>query len=157
MESLLNGIKHLLVAISGALVIAVPHSAVSNPTPTPNTTDTIIIASKSAELEKLITISGSYTYIGQELRYSVNTPKSGGEISGEVSGLCNGSTEGKFEGGEGGKIEGRASADCGIGFIRQKVNVSYTGRLFPEKKLMEINWNGQIPYFGDHGSFSYSY
>lgn len=155
MESIIQGFKHLLTVLAGV-------SLLSAPTVKPSPNPSIIppkpqIKSNQPIKPDFETISGNYSYLGQDLHYKAGFPKDGGEVTGEVNGLCNGSTHGIFGGGEGGKIEGKLSADCGIGFIRQKVGVSYNGKLYPQKRLMEINWEGEIPYFGDHGSFSYNY
>jgi len=157
MEAILTGIKHIFVAIAGAALLAAPKPVSHTPTPSPTPTPSSSINQTVNANNDQITVSGSYTYLGQEISYNVNVPKKGGKFNGSVSGLCNGTTLGTFDGGEGGKIQGTAVADCGFGFLGQSINLTYTGKLYPEKRSMKIDWTGEIPHFGNSGSFSYNY
>lgn len=133
--------------VTGATVAG--NAAMSTPRP-------LITPSPSPKVVEVPVVvrSGEYAISGQSVKYLVNIPKNGGEIKGNITGTCDGPISGNFDGNEGGKIEGRAKASCGIAFIRQNIEVSYTGNLYLKQGRADLNWTGDIPFSPSSGSFS---
>ncbi len=158
MHFLISKITYIVAAFSTTILLIIPKPAHFNPhnqqaNPASNESTS---SSNLSDLNYLI-ISGSATYLGMSVHYNIETLKTGGNITGTVGGLCSGTTQGNYSGGEGGSIKGKATAVCGVGIIKQNINIGYTGRLFPQKRVVQINWQGSIPQLGNHGSFSYNY
>lgn len=107
--------------------------------------------------QNIITRSGKITYSGQSVKYSINVPKNGGQITGYVSGVCKGSLTGNYDGIEGGKISGKTSQSCGIGFIRKTFNITFNGKLYLKQGKIDLNWEGNIPSTPGKGSYSFNF
>lgn len=112
----------------------------------------VVTPSPISQVE-MVNRSGEFSSSGQTVRYSLRMSKNGGEITGNITGSCEGPIKGSFEGGEGGKIEGKAKASCGIAFIRQNIEVNYSGKLYLKEGKADLNWIGEIPFVANSGSF----
>lgn len=107
--------------------------------------------------QNMVVRSGVITYSEQSVKYIINIPKNGGDVTGSVSGICNGSITGTYDGGEGGNISGTANPSCGVAFIRQTFNISYNGQLYLKQGKADLNWEGDIPSTPGKGSYTFNF
>ena len=147
---------------NSGIVSLEPSTGTPTPAPT-NTASSNSTAQPTADLtpkplpDEQVTASGEYTYLGQSITYSFNFPKNGGTVSGSVGGVCNGPVTGKFEGGNGGKISGKISGSCGVGILSQNIQADYSGKAYLNTDKIDINWEGNIPFFSNLGSFTLNF
>jgi len=84
-------------------------------------------------------IQGTYSYLGQSIKYLFLVPKNGGGFSGSIGGACEGTVSGEYEGGNSGKISGRVSGDCNFLFIKSSgLSTGYKGFLYPDSKKIVL-------------------
>lgn len=144
MDNLILGFKSIALSLIATLT-ALSHTGVApspSPTPEPSPDKNTIIR------------SGEYSYSNYTLKYTLRIPKNGGDISGYFSGVCTGPITGKYEGGEGGKVEGRAEANCKIVILKYDLKATYSAKLYLKEGKADINWEGEIPYTPNKGSFT---
>lgn len=154
MDNLILGIKYLILSTTTAIVTAVSSAVpmqqeeIINPTPEP----TPVVAGQD-----IVTREGEYSYKGYALKYSINVPQKGGTISGSFSGVCEGPITGTFDGKEGGKVEGEAKAICKVAILTFDLKAKYDGALYLKTGKVDINWEGEIPYTQNKGSFTVNF
>lgn len=147
MNNILLGLQHIILASSAVLAAYFPAVANINPLPSPAPRPEI-------RTQNIITRSGSYSYSGQTLNYSVNIPKDGGEINGRFSGVCNGPIRGYFKGAPSYAVDdGKVQATCLI-LLNKKLSVTYIAHLDLKGGKAHIDWVGDIPYTPGKGSFT---
>lgn len=147
--NLSNMIASIMAAVVGLASSVVP--GISTPQATPTPTPNVVIQ------ENMVIRSGEISYSGQSVKYSINIPKNGGDITGSISGVCTGDITGTYDGIEGGKVSGEANPSCGIAFLRQTFNISYDGQLYLKQGKVDLNWEGNIPSTPGKGFFSYNF
>lgn len=140
-KNLTLGIVATVAAASSTLPIIKPQN-IPSPKPSP------------VNIQDTVTRSGQYSYNGYTLKYIVNVPKRGGPITGNFEGVCTGPITGKFAGPEGGKVEGEARANCKIAIFNYNLKAVYSGKLYLKQGKLDVNWEGQIPYTDNKGSFT---
>ncbi len=145
MIDFIEGIKNFALAASAVMSVYFPAVAQNIDLPKP-----------SLMPENIITRSGQYTYSGQTLKFIVNIPKSGGEVSGKFNGVCSGPITGHYNSGPAQSIEGKASATCLI-LLNKKLSVNYIAHLNLEKGKAYIDWTGNLPYTPGKGSFTFDF
>lgn len=107
---------------------------------------------KSGEVEEQkITISGSYSYLGKDVKFTASFPVGGGAVTGSIEGLCWGSITGNYAGGEGGRILGTGEVTCGIGLLKPKGTGRFDGDVYPKQGKAIIHIEGKVV-----GVFSFS-
>lgn len=152
MDIIIQGIKQLLVVISGATLMVFspgelpPESEESVPV-----AEHAAVADTSADDSKMVTISGEETYLGKGVKYTMRFPESGGSIEGNFRGLCEGDLDGNYEGGDHGKAEVHAEGKCNVSFIEKKIKVDYDGTINVSEGNTSGKWTGNFP-FKDKGS-----
>ncbi|MBI3486189.1 hypothetical protein HY025_04615 [Candidatus Daviesbacteria bacterium] len=152
MFNLFNGFQKLSLSVVAALssiVASQPAVVAKAPVKTPSPVATVI--------QDTVTKSGEYNYSGQSIKYIVNFPKQAGKITGNLSGTCSGPIDGNFDGKEGGQIEGKVSASCQVAFLKQDFVVNYSGKLYLKDGRADLNWQGNIPFTENHGSFTLNF
>lgn len=142
-------IASVMTAVVGLASSVVPGISTLQATPTP--TPSVVIQ------ENMVIRSGEISYSGQSVKYSINIPKNGGEVTGSVTGICEGNIKGTYDGVEGGKISGTASPSCGVAFVRQTFNISYEGQLYLSQGRANLNWEGNIPSTSGKGSYIFNF
>ena len=142
-------IASVMATVSGITSSVLPSITPPQITPTPQSP--IFIQ------ENIISRSGEIFYAGQTIKYSINIPKNGGDITGSVNGICEDQIIGTFDGIEGGKIAGTASPNCGVAFIRKTFNVSYEGQLYLKQGRAVLNWTGDIPSTSGKGTYIFNF
>lgn len=150
MNNILLGLQHFALGTVAFLSTINPggianHKPQVTPTPKP-------VINKN-----IVSRSGQYSYSGYTLKYTVNVPKDGGEVTGSLDGVCKGPITGKFEGGEGGSVEGSAKASCGISFITYDLEAKYNGKIYLKEGKIDLDWEGKIPYTKNQGSFTINF
>lgn len=88
--------------------------------------------------ENYLYAQGTYSYLGQKLEYLFLIPKKGGSFSGSIKGACQAQVGAVYAGGEGGEVKGKAGGECKIFFVSYKGSTDFTGRLYQQQKLLEI-------------------
>lgn len=151
MEIIIQGIKQLLVVISGATLMVFSPSELPPETEAPVPVTEHIITDTSSNDPEMIALSGEETYRGKGVKYSMTFPESGGPIEGSFHGLCDGSLNGNYEGGDHGRAEVRAEGKCNVSFIEKKIKVNYTGTINVHEGNTSGKWTGNFP-FKDRGS-----
>lgn len=134
-----------------ATTVAYP-SLSASPAPSSTTNNT------SAPTD-IITTTGSFSYLGQGVNYTLSFPKNGGDVTGSFDGLCNGSANGNYTGGDGGHVEGNVSGECVVlGFIKQPVDVKYWGNIWLKQGKINLEWEGKTGIYNlNKGSFSLNF
>lgn len=88
--------------------------------------------------ENYIYIRGTYSYLGQKIKYFLIVPRKGGSFSGSIEGACTAQLGAEYAGGEGGMIKGNVGGTCNLWFVKYKGSTPFTGRLYQETKTLEI-------------------
>ncbi len=151
MDNLILGIKSIVLGITTTISAVTSTYFAPPPAPTPAPTPVVQVQ------KDVVTRSGEYSHSGYTLKYTLNVPKSGGDINGAFSGVCNGPIIGKFAGGEGGNIEGSAQTDCKVAIFSYNLKVAYIGKLYLKEGKIDLNWEGQIPYTNNSGNLSINF
>lgn len=170
MFDILNNIKTAIVGLLISITpIISPAATISKPLPTLNPANDprfIELATKSAKIElqtsenqarnfpsrlqksplplngeNYIYIQGTYSYIGNSIKYLALVPRKGGSFSFAINGACQAQGGGNFEGGNGGKISGRAGGFCQIFGQKIEGSTDFKGKLYPETKTIELDIN----------------
>lgn len=147
MSSIMNifsGLSTLVItaatSVASVFMPATIHQAIT--TTQASMTPQVIASSKPADL---ITASGAYSYLNQNINYSISFPKSGGDVTGSVQGLCNGPISGKYQGGDGGDITGNATLTCHIALITQQINGTFKGKVYQSQHKIDLTVEGKNP------------
>lgn len=151
MDNLILGMKSFLLGITTIILTAISPTTtapITSPTPSPTS---------QVNQSDIVTRSGEYSYSGHTLKYLLNVPKNGGEITGSFSGVCEGPITGRFDGSEGGTIEGGTEVNCHIAIFSYALKANYFGKLYLKAGRAEINWSGKIPYTKESGSFTINF
>ena len=161
MLNLLSGLKIFIISVitsvtavvSPTLPIYTPNptpivlpQTVPNPTPAPTPISSPSPNPSSAGSsplplngENYIYVQGTYSYVGQAVKYLFLVPKMGGSFSGAISGACQAQAGGDYEGGNGGKIFGNVGGSCNMFGIQVKGSTKFNGRLYPDTKTIEFD------------------
>lgn len=83
-------------------------------------------------------VQGTYSYLGQSIKYLFLVPKNGGGLSGSIEGACLATVGGDYEGGNGGKISGKVSGTCSFLLIKYQGSTDFKGYLYPDSKKIEV-------------------
>lgn len=151
MDNIIIGIKGFILGITTTITAVTSTYLAPAPTPTPLPTPVPQLQ------EDVVTRFGEYSYSGYTLKYVLNIPKNGGEISGAFSGVCEGPINGSFAGGGGGNVSGDAEANCKVAIFSYKLKANYTGKLYLNEGKVDINWTGEIPYTANSGSLTINF
>lgn len=89
--------------------------------------------------ENYIYIQGTYSYLGQSIKYLALVPRKGGNFSAAVSGACEAQAAGDYEGGNGGKISGNASGTCNMFGVKLQGSTKFSGKLYPDENTIELD------------------
>lgn len=156
MFNLLTGLKAVIVGIlaSATLIVSPVNSVIQrvapgSPAPTPVATQTPSV-SPSQNLspkysplpltdENYIYVEGTYSYIGQSIKYLFLVPRKGGSFSGAVQGACHAQAGGNYEGGNGGKFSGNVGGSCSLFGLKKEGSTGFSGRLYPDTKTVELD------------------
>ncbi|MBI2020613.1 hypothetical protein HYS94_04300 [Candidatus Daviesbacteria bacterium] len=152
MFDLFTALKTFVVSVAASVgVISAPVvSVTANPSIQPTAKPLVVTStpvpvsspnSTSLPLneENYIYVQGTYSYLGQSVKYLFLVPRKGGSFSGSINGACDATVNGDYAGGESGKISGNASGSCKILFAEYKGSISYRGFLFPESKKIILD------------------
>lgn len=171
MDFIIQGLKNFIAVILGSVLYFYPAnsppsplpsvppnlqdsltSVYSSPSPTPIDTSSTPTAVPSQE--EIIKISDSQSYYGNTIEYSIEFPRKGGAVKGFFRGTCNGIITGNYAGGDGGNIDGNATGECNILFLKPKINITYQGNVFLGDKKITVNWTGEAPFGLKNGSIT---
>lgn len=147
--NILEGLQNISLALSAVMAAYFPSTG--NLLPTPASSPEV----KQVQ-QDMITRTGSYTYSGLTLKYIINIPKNGGEVTGKFSGACNGPISGKYSAGLGQEVLGKASASCPI-LLNKTYKVTYVAHLRLDEGKAFIDWTGDLPYTNGSGSFTFDF
>src|SRR3989338_3034711 len=113
---------------------------VQNPYPSPIPTNNPIPTSTPLPLNQNdnINIQGTYSYLGQSIKYSLSVPKNGGQFKGKIDGACQAEVSGNYSKENSGAISGQALGTCHIVFVKYQGSINFTGHLIPEGKKLVI-------------------
>ncbi|EKD89806.1 MAG: hypothetical protein ACD_32C00145G0012 [uncultured bacterium] len=132
------------IASPSASVSAQSPSVTSAPAPIVGTSATPLSSPSSSGSplpltgDNYIWVRGTYSYVGQSIKYFFIIPSRGGGFSGSIEGACTATVGGEYAGGEGGKINGRASGKCNILFVKYQGEIGFKGNLYPSNKRIVI-------------------
>lgn len=79
---------------------------------------------------------------GYEATATIEFPKAGGVVMGAITGDCQGKIQGTYAGGEGGAIEGKASASCNAFLFKVPARGTFTGTVSVSQKMIPISYTG---------------
>ncbi len=130
------------VALPRVVSSSASPASISTTTPTANSSHNQA-PSKESPLplngENYIYVQGTYSYLGQDIKYLFLVPKKGGDFSGVVQGACQAQAGGNYEGGDGGKISGSVGGACNMFGIKVQGSTKFSGRLYPNTKTVELD------------------
>lgn len=128
MENFLAGLKLALIGIIASVAsVANPITPVESPSPAPSPLNG----------ENYEYVRGTYSYLGQEIKYYFIIPRKGGSFSGSIKGACQAQVGGEYISSNG-EIKGKAGGECKLFFMSYKGSTDFKGRLYPESKTLEI-------------------
>lgn len=107
--------------------------------------------------DKIINASGEVQEYGQKVRYELSFHKKGGEVKGTIGGACNGPIDGNFDGKNAGLINGTITGNCQVGIFKQNINATYRGSVHLSTGIIDITWNGNVPFSNGSGSFTLNF
>lgn len=155
MSDFFIGLKTLIVAVFTSVSAIVPANSANLPEaasgyPSPAAVTTVPTASPSQNLapkesplplngENYIYVQGTYSYLGQAVKYLFLVPRMGGDFSGAIQGACQAQAGGNYEGGDGGKISGSVGGACSMFGVKTKGSTKFSGRLYPDTKTVELD------------------
>lgn len=85
-----------------------------------------------------LNIQGTYSYLGQSIKYSLAVPENGGQFTGKTEGACQAEVLGNYSKENNGAISGQALGTCHIAFVKYQGSINFTGHLIPEDKKLVI-------------------
>lgn len=89
--------------------------------------------------DNYIFVSGTYSYLGNSVKYLALIPRKGGSFSTAINGACEAQGGGNYEGGEGGRVTGTVGGECNVFGQKVKGSTHFKGKLYTETKVMEID------------------
>lgn len=150
----INGFKTMLVGILTVVTTTVaPFVPASSVTALPSPLATPEVQSSAQNTSPAPTatpldadhyyyINGTYSYLGQSIKYFLLVPKAGGSFNGAISGACEAQVGASYAGGEGGKISGSATGKCNLLFVKYQGSIPFEGNLYPEEKKIVVELKG---------------
>lgn len=148
MFDLVSALANIVAVVAVTIGVAGPQ-ALNRPANLPQNTQVQQTPRPSQNNSEMLTVSTSYSYLGQEVKAVMRFLKSGGPVTGEISGFCKGDISGNYDVSKN-YMSGVAQADCPVLFLNKHVSGTFEAHI-DSRNYLVIKFKGNPPDEGFKG------